>query len=289
MSGLISRGLNVLKEEGIVSFVKKTTQYFQSKRTPYIQTVDQIAKRNHLLGAIITPIYCLLNGYFVIKKRSYYIKYTFRKNVFDRRRLYVVDLETIQKGDRMEERYFLHDKCSLDPSDTVFDIGAARGISTQVAAQKAARVFAFEPSPRMFNCLKKNINEDSIQIYQQAAWDEPGEMNMNYGIFSKDDSLLEPDTGQTGISKIVRVDTVEKFAKENGVEKIDFAKIEAEGGEPEVIDGIGSLPVEKIVVNCSPEREGKSPSEEVIKKLTAMGYEIDSPEDTYEVFAWRPQ
>lgn len=288
MSNLILRGINLLKREGVVLFLNGTMRYFQTKRTPFIQNVDQIAKSNHFLGVIITPIYCLLNGYFVVKRKDYYVKYTLRKNIFSRRRLYVVDLETIQKGTGIKKRYFSHDDCPLDPSDTVFDIGAARGMSTQAAAQKAARVIAFEPSPRMFNCLKRNVNGDNIQIHQLAAWNEPREMEINYGLFSKDDSLLRPDTGDTGISKIVRVDTVEKFAAENGVEKIDFLKIEAEGAEPEVIDGIGDVDVEKIVVNCSPERDGKSPATEVIEKLTTMGYEVDSPKDTYEVFAQKP-
>jgi hypothetical protein len=113
-------------------------------------------------------------------------------------------------------------------------------------------------------------------------------MEMNYGDFAKDDSLLTPDTGDTGISQTVRVETIERFAAEHGLDTIDFVKIEAEGAEPEVIDGIEDVDIQKIVVNCSPERDDHSPVGEVMEKLRAMGYEVDSPEGSYEVFAWKP-
>ena len=53
----------------------------------------------------------------------------------------------------------------------------------------------------------------------------------------------------------------------------DFAKIEAEGAEPEVLEGLASTSIPKLAVNCDPERDGESPREAVIARLEAIGYE----------------
>jgi FkbM family methyltransferase len=284
---LLSRGVAVLFEQGPVAFVKKTAQFIVSKRGMYIQRVDRVAKKHHLLGVIIVPVYGFLNGFLVVKRGCFFVRYTIFKNIFGKRQISVVDLETINKGEGLEARYFSHDECFIEPSDTVVDIGAARGRSTQIAATKGRRVFGLEPNPRMFACLVKNASQDNVRLFQRAIWSEPGEMELNYGMFAKDASLLTPDSGQSSVSETVRVDSVESFATEIEIDRIDFLKVEAEGAEPEAIDGIGDTEVRKVVVNCSPERDGKSPRSEVVEKLRSKGFEVDSPENGYEVFAWQ--
>lgn len=59
---------------------------------------------------------------------------------------------------------------------------------------------------------------------------------------------------------------------ELGVEKIDFLKIDAEGAEPEVLEGTPLCRVKKVAVDCSPERFGKTTVFEVLKILLSAGF-----------------
>lgn len=47
--------------------------------------------------------------------------------------------------------------CPLRKDDVVVDVGANHGFFTCYAAQRGARVYAFEPNPKTFEFLKKNI------------------------------------------------------------------------------------------------------------------------------------
>lgn len=70
---------------------------------------------------------------------------------------------------------------------------------------------------------------------------------------------------------IVRLDT---FASKIGLDQIDFLKIEAEGVEIEAFEGAGDLPIKKIAVDVSPERDGESPCEYFKDALSSRGYDV---------------
>jgi hypothetical protein len=53
----------------------------------------------------------------------------------------------------------------------------------------------------------------------------------------------------------------------------EFAKIEAEGAEPEVLEGLRSPSIPKLAVNCDHERDGESPRDAVVDHLEEIGYE----------------
>jgi ABC-type phosphate transport system ATPase subunit len=58
-----------------------------------------------------------------------------------------------------------------------------------------------------------------------------------------------------------------------GIDRIDFLKIDAEGAEPEVLDGVDLSKVKKVAVDCAPERFGKSTVSKVVQILRTAGYE----------------
>jgi len=59
------------------------------------------------------------------------------------------------------ETWYLHDydvsACAIRPQDVVVDIGANQGFFTCYAAQRGARVYSFEPHPKMFELLGRNV------------------------------------------------------------------------------------------------------------------------------------
>jgi len=80
----------------------------------------------------------------------------------------------------------------------------------------------------------------------------------------------------TGVDDAVSLDAVSlaDLADEYGLDHVDFVKVEAEGAEPEVLEGIGGLEVDKIAVECSPERDGEPPTEAVRTLLADYDYSI---------------
>ena len=92
-------------------------------------------------------------------------------------------------------------------------------------------------------------------------------------------SIRVPDSGsyeQTEV-EVRRLDSIL-------YEEPDWVKVEAEGSEPEVLMGLGEMRPDRIVVNVSAERDGKSPYIHCDGILSGMGYDTELKEDTEMLF-----
>jgi len=239
-------------------------------KTKFLRWFDLVVKQ-YPMAAVLVPFIGLLFGRFVLR-RDHYIRYTATENLFGHHRYFFPDFEHVGKIDWAEslgDKYFTHDTVGLEPSDTVLEVGAARGITTQVAAKRAERVIAIEASPRAFECLKRNVVASDVELLNRAAWSKRDQIEIHYGKQSGDDSPITPNSGFVE-SRTVQAERLEDLVDE----PVDFLKVEAEGVEPEVIEGIGSMKIDRIVVNCSAERYGESPRERVENLLRGKGYEI---------------
>jgi FkbM family methyltransferase len=153
-------------------------------------------------------------------------------------------------------------------------------MSTGVAADLCDQVIAVEPSPRNFSYLQRNIRRSDVSIHNVGIWEETGEIDLQMGSDTTDDGFLPPDSGLDHSLKIqaYRIDdfiSSVRGGRFGGDEsetppQIDFLKVEAEGAEPEVLRGLGKLDIPKIVVLCTAERNGVSPTTEVSNILRVM-------------------
>ena len=137
-----------------------------------------------------------------------------------------------------------HPQAPVGIGVTVIDAGAGGGSDSGYIVRFSewvgdkGRVLAFEPDPAQFDFLKKDIAAKgikNIQFYQMGLWD------------CEDTILLH--TGDGGISSFVwgysfegekfLVDVVDldTFCHKNGIEKVDFIKIETQGSEPYILEG----------------------------------------------------
>jgi len=142
----------------------------------------------------------------------------------------------------MIERRFI--KREVKEGDVVIDVGAHIGYFTLLFADlvgKRGKVFAFEPHPENFKLLERNIKLNGFQnviLEQKAVSDKNGEDNL---YISKDDSgdhRLYPSDERTSIKvKTVRLDDYIKNFKT----KVDFVKIDTEGKEPFIIQGMREI------------------------------------------------
>jgi FkbM family methyltransferase len=159
-------------------------------------------------------------------------------------------------------------------------------MSTGVAADLCDQVIAVEPSPRNFRYLERNIRRSDVSIHNVGIWNETGTFDFKFGTSSDDDGFMRPDTPETGRTRTSAY-TIDDFLLQTGHDDIDFLKVEAEGAEPEVLEGLRNIEIGKVVVLCSAERDGRPPVQEVSKILEDYGYTIIdcSYADTSSLFA----
>ena len=132
----------------------------------------------------------------------------------------------------------------------------------------------YEPSPVDFLCLQDNVKSitGDVHLRQNAIWNESKELVFFLDVESASSSIIEPKTfNSRTVVSAVRLD-------EQLFTPVFLIKVEAEGAEPEVLQGaIKLLPkVQYIVVDVGPER-GKLEEEtrdEVVRFMHYEGFEI---------------
>jgi FkbM family methyltransferase len=139
------------------------------------------------------------------------------------------------------------------PGDVVIDCGANIGEFSVACAQAGGRVYAFEPDPQEFSALSANAIGD-MTFVNKALWHTTETLTFYDNNASGDSSLI--DTGHAEAVLQVQAVRLDDYAREVGLETVRLIKLEAEGAEPEVLDGAGDLldRVDYIAVDMGPER-----------------------------------
>jgi len=139
--------------------------------------------------------------------------------------------------------------------DVVVDIGAYIGDFTVYAAKKAVngRVYAFEPHPENFKQLNKNIslnNLKNVYAYEEGI---SGSKGIQYlylqNQFSAHTTSPEIAKFKKHLNKgsiAIKVRTIEGVFKDFNLQKINFLKIDCEGGEYEILFNTNKNTFEKI-------------------------------------------
>jgi FkbM family methyltransferase len=165
--------------------------------------------------------------------------------------------------------------CEVEPGDVVLDCGAYVGGFSMGVAETASKLLSFEPSPVNFACLEKNAAQfTNVIVYPMGLGRKNETRELNLSSSSVEHSFLAPDRGRISGTHSVEVQTIETVVSEAGIETLDFLKIEAEGFEVEVFQGLGQVQPRKIAIDVSPERNGESPKEFFAKELGAKGYDL---------------
>ena len=133
----------------------------------------------------------------------------------------------------------------IQPGDTVLDIGANIGYFTLLFAQlvgEQGRVYAFEPDPTNFHILRRNIERNGLKNVvpeQKAVSSRTGKIRLFSDKTNRGDNrTFDPGDGRDSV-EVDAVSLDEYFS--NIVLKINFIKIDIQGGELAAVQGMRSL------------------------------------------------
>lgn len=189
-----------------------------------------------------------------------------------------IQLQNLSKGYHRHLRdKYSHPECHVRPGDNVIDCGGfVGGFSVAAAKMGAASIVYVEPTPLTRRCAELNFalhNVDQVSVVAGALGDQPGKAQLNISRSGADNSLLEPDEGATSQQIEVEVLTIDQLASEKKLSADDtFVKIEAEGFELEIVEGMKDFRPRAIVVDVTPERGNASPRDEIEVILKGRGY-----------------
>ncbi len=130
-------------------------------------------------------------------------------------------------------------KSYIKPGDTVLDIGANIGYLTLLAAKQTGlggKVYAFEPETENFRLLRKNTEVNgcsNVIAVNKAVADKDGPLKLYINpTFAPGHKT---GTGEGGVE-------IEGIALDNFIkEKVDFIKIDIEGGEYTALRGMEQI------------------------------------------------
>jgi FkbM family methyltransferase len=142
-------------------------------------------------------------------------------------------------------------------SRKIFDIGANTGLYAIMAATEntTEMVYAFEPIPRIFGYLKRNIEANSlnnIEPEQSALSNYDGEIEIYIppGKIPTSSSTLK---GFREASEVLKVPSIklDTYCKKRDIKEVDFLKIDTEGTEHLVIEGgIQTIKRDQPIIIC---------------------------------------
>ncbi|MCX6772766.1 MAG: FkbM family methyltransferase, partial [Candidatus Micrarchaeota archaeon] len=165
----------------------------------------------------------------------------------------------------------------------VIDVGANIGYFTHVFSRlvgEKGRVVAFEPFPEAFALLKKSAEANglkNVSLEPLALSDTIGKSTLYLSDKNFGDNSLVERKGENGV--LIRTTTLDAYAKEKGITRIDMVKIDTQGAEYEVLKGMAAVirnfhPA--ILCEIWPPMSGKEKSLELLSLLSSEGYTFET-------------
>ncbi len=145
---------------------------------------------------------------------------------FDTRGRAARSLQIFDSGERKMVQDLLSE---LESDDTLWDIGAHIGFHSSLAGQRIDRVEAFEPTPGTAGKARDHLERNGVDatVHEYALWDADEELTLDH---------KSAATGGTGSVTVpaYRGDSL----VDDGFPQPNVVKIDVEGAEPRVVDGM---------------------------------------------------
>lgn len=181
----------------------------------------------------------------------------------------------------------VHFKHLIPEGGVVVDLGACLGDHTATYSEfvgPTGVVYAFEPNPPAFECLRHNMQKyPNVMCFPLACGREPGRCSIET---STNLGMARVNPKGTGIL----VTTLDEMFPRTGARKVAFIKMDIEGFEPDAIAGATALlkrdrPALLIEVNRPVLTARNLTPEDIYRPLRELGYSIAvaDPNATFEM------
>lgn len=130
----------------------------------------------------------------------------------------------------------------LDDVRVILDVGANCGAAAVHFALRhpRAEVHAFEPAAGPLAYARRNAAaHPSIMVHGFGLSESDAEVDLYHGDASILGSVVRPSS--VGTSERVRLRRGEAWAREAGIDRVDVLKVDVEGAETQVLEGLGEL------------------------------------------------
>jgi FkbM family methyltransferase len=147
----------------------------------------------------------------------------------------------------------------LKPTDTVLDVGANIGCTAILFGGRAQRVISFEPSPTTFAFLRKNVDAAGLRnvtLENVGLGKSAGRFELTSSVDNRAGGFV---SNKMQASKGHRIEAIEivqgdSYLEAHGIGHVDFIKMDVEGFERDVIEGLretiaASRPVVTLELN----------------------------------------
>ena len=177
----------------------------------------------------------------------------------------------------------------LKPGMTFVDVGANEGLFSVFAARRlgsAGRVVAVEPSSRERRQLARNVERNrlgNVTIVPHALGSEAGSARLRiagalHGGHNTFGDFVHEGASAVGAEEVL-VETLDALARRLALGRVDVVKIDVEGAELKVLNGMRDLlrtarPVLLIEANEEALRRQAASTAAMIALLRELGYEI---------------
>ena len=149
------------------------------------------------------------------------------------------------------EEWFFKNFVKTGQNQIIFDIGANEG-EYSIRIRRISNtpiIYSFEPHPRTFSRLQQKAKECGFLAFNYGCSNQKGE-GVLFDYFDQDGSgnaSLYKDVfpsfhqSKSVTQHTIKLVTIDDFAQEHGISRIDILKIDVEGHELDVLKGAMSL------------------------------------------------
>lgn len=177
---------------------------------------------------------------------------------------------------------------NVQANQVFWDVGAHIGrYALHMAQVEGCKVYAFEPNPQNFMALQAGIeanNLSNVTAFNMAAWNSETTLDLNWGVHSGTHSIKK-NVGRGSVR--VSAKPLDDLLRRGQVDPPDWIKIDVEGVEEEVIEGL-----RETIVKYRPRIifESWAYPDKIIEYLTEQGYDCQaiSPENYFAYPTERP-
>jgi hypothetical protein len=171
------------------------------------------------------------------------------------------------------------------PGSIALDVGHMIGYFSLLMAKRTGRggaVHAFDPDPRAHERLAENVSRNSmpwITANLLALGARAG--TARFGVHERIGWSSTKEVKEFSEWINVQMQTLDEYVAEHEIDptRISVIKVDAEGGELEVLKGAGdtlAAGAPHLVVEVIPQRPGE-PARELLDYMRGLGYEADAP------------